>query len=94
MSFWLPPETMGRRLVRWFIHFVLGVMVGSLPAVLVFAAVSISPTANLLRAAVLVFVGICVPFGLLFWLIGLVDRGRVLYRLLSVLGMQFDADSF
>jgi hypothetical protein len=81
-----PPDTVLSVLLRWVFHFLAGVIFGATPAVFAFGIASMASSVDLWKAAGWAFLIFCLPCGVIFWLIGLWERGRAFYWILKVLG--------
>ncbi|HUB68341.1 MAG TPA: hypothetical protein VL981_12725 [Candidatus Methylacidiphilales bacterium] len=84
-----PRDTVLSILVRWTFHFLIGVLFGALPAVAAFGVATMSDSVDLWKAAGWSFLFCCLPVGVICWLLGLWERGRLLYGILKVLDFNF-----
>jgi hypothetical protein len=80
-----PPEDWVSRLLRWFGYFLLGALLGLLPAGLLVAATSAPHIAWRIPALIVA------ASGLTFCLLGILTRGNFLAWLLRLLGKDIDS---
>jgi hypothetical protein len=83
-------ETHSAWLLRFCFHFFLGVLIGLFPAVCVLSAITLAPGADVSMIVSMVVLAVCVPCGILFGILGLIGRGRLVYGFLRLLGRDVD----
>jgi hypothetical protein len=87
------PQSRTQRVFQSLGHFVLGAFFGLFPSLLVFAAVSMAPDANGMDVICVLLLIFCIPPGLVFMILGLMGRGKLIAGMLRWLGRRVDPNS-
>jgi hypothetical protein len=74
------------RLLAAVIHFISGAFLGLFPALVAFCCVTFNENIHVLKVTGILLLIFCLAPGLLFVLLGLIGRGKVIYGIYRLLG--------
>jgi hypothetical protein len=87
------PLSKGQKAFLLLCHFLMGAFFGLFPAILVFSGITIAPGTNYLGMISTLLLIFCAPSGLIFMILGLVGRGRIIAGICRLLGRHVDPNS-
>lgn len=80
------PLSKSHRVILSFFHFFTGAFLGLFPALIGVSLFSMAPNANYWNIIGFILLICCLPLGLLFAILGLIGRGKIILGLFRLLG--------
>ena len=84
------PLSRVQKLILALVHFGLGAFLGLLPALIGFSCITIAPSANYWEIIGVLLLVFCLPPGVLFIILGLIGRGKIIFGVFRLLGRDVD----
>ena len=80
------PLTKSHKVILALFHFCTGAFLGLFPALIGISLISIAPIASYWDIVGLILLIFCLPLGLLFVILGLIGRGKIILGVFRLLG--------